>query len=635
MADIALDRFHALGAPTLTPDGAVAVAAVSRPDPGADTYRSELWTVPTDGSAPPRRLTRGGRDSAPRFAPDGSALAFLRAAEPAPGRSAAPQLHVLPAGGGEPWAVTDAPLGVAEFAWSPDSARIAYTARVPEEGRYQGAPGAEPPRRITGYAYRVDGVGFTQDKPAQVFTVAAAETTEVPESEQVTEGPYHHAGIDWSPGGGLLAFAAARHETHDSDIANDVWVCAPDGTGLRRLTGTTLTTADPRFSADGAEVYFAAHETGPGRDRGAVMSSGLWSVPAAGGTPERLTDEERVHVAMGTEPTPVDGGVLLPVENRGAVDLLFIPQGGGEAQVLLSGPRLAGTAARAGGVTAAAVGDQESPGELVALDDSGERVLTAIGTGNAWRPLEEIDTAADDGHPVHGWLVRPDGPGPHPVLLLIHGGPFAQYSWRVFDEAQVYADHGYAVVMGNPRGSSGYGQAHGQAVVGDVGEICGRDLIALLDAALKGDGLDGDRVGVLGGSHGGFMTAWLAGHHPDRFRAAVPERGVYAIDSFLGSSDIGWFFSRDLWDEPETWAANSPIAAVPRTTAPTLVIHSEEDWRVPLEQAQRYYVALRQSGVTAELLLFPGEGHEMSRSGLPSHRLARFDAILDWFGRHL
>src|SRR5690606_4379848 len=154
--------------------------------------------------------------------------------------------------------------------------------------------------------------------------------------------------------------------------------------------------------------------------------------------------------------------------------------------------------------------------------------------------MVELTVTAPDGYPVHGWVVKPAGDGPHPVLLMIHGGPFTQYGWRDFDEAQVYAGAGYAVVMGNPRGSSGYGQAHGQAVLGNVGEVSATDLLALLDAALAGDAsLDRQRVGVLGGSHGGFMTTWMAAHHGDRFKAAISERAVNAIDSFIGTSDIG------------------------------------------------------------------------------------------------
>src|SRR5262249_35643326 len=212
---------------------------------------------------------------------------------------------------------------------------------------------------------------------------------------------------------------------------------------------------------------------------------------------------------------------------------------------------------------------------------------------------------------------------------------FAQYGWRLFDEAQVYAGAGYAVVMGNPRGSSGYGQTHGRHVLGDVGKRSATDLLALLDQALTADDLDGNRVGVLGGSHGGYMTAWLAAW-TDRFRAAIAERGVYALDSFVGSSDIGWWFADQLYGtDLADLDRQSPLSYADQIDIPVLILHSEHDWRCPVEQAQRLYVALALRGVPVELLLFPAESHELSRSGLPSHRVARFGAILDWWARHL
>jgi dipeptidyl aminopeptidase/acylaminoacyl peptidase len=312
---------------------------------------------------------------------------------------------------------------------------------------------------------------------------------------------------------------------------------------------------------------------------------------------------------------------------------------GGPPEVLLSGERQAAYSAAAADRLVATVLGPDSWGELLVREPDGtERLLTAFNPASTVdvRPQEEITGTAPDGYPVRGWVVRPDGAGPHPVLLLIHGGPCTQYGWRLFDEAQVYAGAGYAVVMGNPRGSSGYGEAHARAVVGNVGDVSATDLLALLDAALAADDLDASRVGVLGGSHGGYMTTWLAAHHGDRFRAAISERAVNAVDSFTGSSDIGWCFADDLYGaDPAEQRRQSPLTYADRIAIPMLVIHSEQDWRCPMEQAQRLFVALRRRGVPVELLLFPGEGHEMSRSGLPSHRLARFEAILDWWQRYL
>jgi dipeptidyl aminopeptidase/acylaminoacyl peptidase len=200
----------------------------------------------------------------------------------------------------------------------------------------------------------------------------------------------------------------------------------------------------------------------------------------------------------------------------------------------------------------------------------------------------------------------------------------------------MYAGAGYAVVMGNPRGSSGYGQAHGTSIIGDAAANPAADLLALLDAAIATGGLDPSRAGVLGGSYGGYMTTWFAARHGDRFKAAVSERAVNAIDSFSGSSDIGWFFAAALWGtDPAGWAAQNPLSFADQIDIPIMIIHSEHDWRCPVEQAQRLFVALKLRGATTEMLLFPGEGHELSRGGRPKHRLARFEALLDWWSRHL
>ncbi|MGR6918625.1 S9 family peptidase [[Actinomadura] parvosata] len=626
-ADITL--LHALGAPTISPDGKHAIVPVTRPDLEADDYRGGLWLVPTDGSAEPRRLTRGPRDVEPAYSPDGAWLAFVRA-----GDGDKPQLYVMPTGGGEPWKVTDQPLGAGGPVWSPDSRRLAFVARVPEEGRYgEGEPDKEPPRRITGFQFRRDNLGFLIDRRAHVFVVDPF--VDAPSPVQVTEGDYDHGEVAWSPDGELLAFVAARHDERDTTVTGDVWVCAPDGSRLRRVTGTDLSVSGPRFTPDGAALCFFGYVAGPEGRRVVCRNAGLWTVPVAGGAARRLTDEERFHLPEDPY-APIDGGVLVTAENRGAKDLLLVPYEGGEPAVLISGPREVNAVAHAAGVTVAAVADARTPGELVALRDGEEITLTSFGRDLGVLPLEEITGTAPDGYPVHGWIVRPEGEGPHPVLLMIHGGPFTQYGWHVFDEAQVYASAGYAVVMGNPRGSSGYGQAHGRHILGDVGRLSAADLLALLDAALATGGLDASRTGVLGGSHGGFMTTWLAARHGERFKAAISERALNAIDSFTGSSDIGWFFTRDLYGEDTArWAEQSPLAHADKIEIPFLIIHSEHDWRCPVEQAQRLFVKLRMRGVETEMLLFPGEGHELSRSGLPSHRVARFEAILDWWGRHL
>jgi dipeptidyl aminopeptidase/acylaminoacyl peptidase len=194
---------------------------------------------------------------------------------------------------------------------------------------------------------------------------------------------------------------------------------------------------------------------------------------------------------------------------------------------------------------------------------------------------------------------------------------------------------GYAVVFGNPRGAAGYGEAHGRSIRQVMGTLDAADVLALLDCALQDPRLDGTRVGVMGGSYGGYLTALLT-TRTDRFAGAIVERGFLDPVSFAGSSDIGWVFGHEyVGDDPAAVAAQSPMAAITNVRTPTLVIHSEQDWRCPVEQGQRWFAQLRRQGVPTELLLFPGEGHELTRSGRPSHRLARFEHVLRWWRTHL
>src|SRR4051812_42619278 len=642
-ADLALLRTP--GVPTVSPDGRIAVVAVSRLDLEADEYRGRLWAVPTDGSAPARALTDGHRDSAPAFSPDGRWLAYLSAEQ-----GGRPQVHVLPAAGGEPRRITDLHLGAGAPVWAPDSRRLAFTARVPEPGRYgtvEGVgPEAEPPRLITTFQYRQDDVGFVADRRSQVFVVALPEdgsddAAAPPQPMQVTTGDADCADVTWSPDGTELAFVSSRHERADRDLVTDVYVVRPDGSQLRRVTQSRGDCSRPVYDRTGRTIYLTAvPDLGPDGLGFVGSQATLCRVDAAGGPLEPLLDPEEHHRGDETPGTVLsDGAVLFGVERRGAVELLRVPLDGGAPTALVDGPFTVHGFAVGSGVVVATVAHDRSAGELVALTPGRRRLLTGFGrelgaTGRVHR-MEERTASAPDGYPVHGWITVPDGPGPHPVLLTIHGGPFAQYGWTLFDETQAYVSAGYAVVQCNPRGSSGYGQAHGRSIQGRWGTLDADDVLAFLDAALEDPRLDAGRVGVMGGSYGGYLTTLLL-TRTTRFAAAISERAFLDPVSFVGSSDIGWFFpDQYLGTDPRQLAAQSPMAAVERIETPTFVIHSEEDWRCPVEQGLRLYVGLQRRGVATELLLFPGEGHELSRSGRPKHRLARLEHVLRWWARWL
>ena len=645
-------KLRQCGAPALHPDGSVAVVSILRPDLEADEYTGGLWQVRVDGAEPPRQLTRGHRDTAPEVSPDGRWVAFLRA-EP----KGKPQVHVLELGGGEPVRLTEHPLGAGAPRWSPDSRRLAYTAMVPEQGRYgteEGVgPDAEPPRLVTRLAYRSDGLGYTLDRRPHVFVVDVPDLADATtaaradcEPRQVTDGEASDADVSWTADGSQLLFTSDRHDTADNDLRRGVYAVPVGGGEPRLVAGGNVGAALPEPLQDGASVVFLASDIGSTGLEFVARHRGLYRCALDGSRPAtRLTDAETINLDEADVVAVTTDAVLVATSERGAAPLLSVPLEGGEPKTLLGGERLVRSVAatRDGSDVVAVVADPTSPGDLCRVTDGEAERLTDVGAAvrdAGVRPPRELTVFADDRYPVHGWVVLPDPnryrEGPYPVLLNIHGGPFAQYGWGLFDEAQVYAGAGYAVLMANPRGSAGYGQAHGAAIQGAMGGRDADDVLQFLDGALADRTLplDASRVGVMGGSYGGYMTALLT-TRTRRFAAAVVERGYLDAASFVGSSDIGWFFPAGYHGGREAMREQSPMSHVDEVRTPTLVIHSEADWRTPVEQGQRWFTALKLAGVETELLLFPGEGHELSRSGRPRHRLARFQHILRWWSRHL
>ncbi|HYI34912.1 MAG TPA: S9 family peptidase [Glaciibacter sp.] len=663
--------------PTVHPAGVRAVVSATHPDFNSDDYVGQLWNVPLDGSGRSRRMTRGHRDTAPQFSPDGRLLAFLRAEPASPA-----QLYVVDADGGEPLQITNQSLGVTALEWSPDSVRLAFIARVPETGRYGTVPGleneAEPPRRITTRRYQSNGVGYTIDRRPQVFLVTVPDvwgeptppTAPSPDSpaRKAADEPdllpglptarlltidgeeFDHAGLAFCPDGRTLVTISARHAGRDTDLR----------TGLVELDcGPVSTQGSPRMLLDesanldinqvawapSGDLWFVAHDVGEdGRDfvgrSAALYRLPVRDSPVGVAAPERVTDPESSDLDDASPITTTDdGSVLVQSLARGRVQLTRISPNG-DATLLAIGDLLVTGSHTRGGVTAYAFQDLTTAGDL-ALADSPAGIIRLTDFSAPLRetgvaPAVELTVPGRDGYPVHGWVLKPPGDGPHPVLLNIHGGPFAQYAVALFDEAQIYVDAGYAVVMCNPRGSRGYGQDHARSIRQRMGTVDQSDVLGFLDGALAGDdSLDGTRVGVMGGSYGGYLTAWIIAHD-HRFAASIVERGFVDPEIIVGTSDIGDFFSDEYTGtDPDLVRSQSPQAVVQQVTTPTLLLHSEQDLRCPLSQAQRYYEVLQRRGVPTELVIFPGEDHELTRSGRPRHRLQRFEIVLDWWRRYL
>jgi len=651
-----IEHLISVGRPTIAPDGAFAVFATSRPDLGANRDVGQLWRVDLPGGTP-RRLTRGIADTSPRLSPDGGRVAFLRG--DAKGRA---QVFVVEAGGGEPVQATDARAGIGSFAWSPDGTRLAYTARVPEAGRYGTVEGldagAEPPRRVTGIRWHANGLGYLADRPAHVFVVDAPDPAAEPfyepapavrsegedapaprvvgaEATQLTSGTASFSGVVFTADGREVLSVPDEIEPDRRDLRSRLVAVAVADGAQREILGAAagLSISDVAVAADGTIALLAGDVGERGID---FIAPGvaLWILDGA--DPRRLTDAEAMDLGeVGSHITAVGEDFLVQNRTRGRVELLRVTRAGAVSTVLGGDLEVGGHAA-AGERVVAGVAGPLSFGELVVV---GHGPVTAFGatladTGVAVPVEREI--SARDGYPVHGWVAAPPGEGPFPVVLQIHGGPYASYGIHLFDETQVLVDAGYAVVYCNPRGSAGYGRAHGRSIRQAMGTVDYHDVIDFFEGAVAQDRrLDGGRVGVMGGSYGGYLTAWIIAHD-HRFAGAIVERGFLDPVSFQGTSDIGTFFGDEyVGTDRERMAAQSPMAVVEQVRTPTLVIHSELDFRCPIEQATRYYSALRRRGTAAEMLIFPGEDHELTRSGRPRHRVQRFDAVLDWWARHL
>ena len=654
MRPIDIELLHSVSRPTVQAGAARAVVSVSHPLLAADATVGQLWSIPLDGGQP-RRITRGFRDSAPKFSPDGTALAFIRSAPKQPG-----QVYVVPSDGGEPTQLTDAKLGVEEFTWSHDSASIAFAAAVPEQGRYGTvddiSASAEPGRRVTAMPYKHNGRGYTNDQRSHIFvltvppldaepiypTVPGAdsekpETVTVPVATQLTEGNADDRSPRFLAGDDRVAFVSDERDGV-ADLQSQVWAVPVSGGVPEQLTKRewSLTVETFEVGADGDLVLSAALMGESGLDF-VARNSGLVRPSDAGESIHWLTDPATVDLTESALEPGADG-VLAVDRMLGTSRLVGISWDGLRAP--LTDPEIEVTGfTSAGDDVVVAFQSPTTFGEVGVLRDGEFMVLTdfsaAIRDAGIVQPAA-FEAAGRDGYPIHGWVAKPAGEGPHPTLLMIHGGPYAQYSIHLFDETQVYVDAGYAVVYCNPRGSAGHGRDHGLAIREQMGTLDLFDVLDFLDGALAAHpDLDSSRLGILGGSYGGYLTAWTIAHD-HRFKAAIVERGYLDPDAFIGSSDIGWFFPQEYnGGTGDLRRTQSPQAVAHQVTTPTLVIHSEDDLRCPLGQAETYWATLKLQGVDAEMLIFPGENHELSRSGRPRHRVQRFEAITEWFGRHL
>lgn len=625
--------------PRLHPDGERIAFVVARLDLEDDKYLRRIWLW--DGAAA-RPLTSGPTDMAPRWSPDGSKLAFLRkgAAD-----DATPQLAILDMAGGEAETITGFPLGATEIEWSPTGDRIAVVGAewIPELADLEAEDRKRQPRRVTRFPYRFDNLGWVGDRRKHIHVVDIA----TGESAQLTNGDFDEDGIAWHPSGDTIAFNSSRHERRGLEPGSQVWTIPAAGGELTARTELGLwggITYDPsgNLYAAGITDVWGHPDVAP-----------LYRIEADGSLVNLTGHLDRNLSPLAPAVSPAgpqwldDGSAVVTVEDRGCIRLVTMAADGSTTDLLGAKRAIIGASPNQDGSRVAFVATSPTnPGELYMLAGGQEQQLTDLNAefvAEAHLVEPERFVISHDGVEVEGWVYLPPGDDKVPVLFNIHGGPASAYGNWFFDEFQVFAGAGYGVVATNPRGSHGYGSEHVRAIVGTWHEDDSPDMVDLLatvDVAIaKFPRLDAERLGVMGGSYGGYATARVTSRD-QRFKSAVAERGLFTFTSFTGTSDIGPWFSRmylgDGMDDQETLWLSGPLSVADSITTPTLILHSEGDFRTPIEQGEQMFVKLKLNGVETEMLRFPApEGHELSRSGTPKHRVERFEAILDWHGRYL
>ena len=629
--------------PRLSPDGSTVAFTRTTIDLDARAYRSAIWTVPFGGGEA-RQLTGGtARDRGASWSPDGRWLAFLSDREGNKG-----QLFVIPTDGGEARQLTTGLAGVEGATWSPDSTCLVFSSRVrpAEEPSILDAPAPPPLREIRRIKYRFDGRGLL-DGRTHLFVVALDGSA----PRQITDGDWDDSAPAWSPDGTSVAFASDRTETRDWQDSSDIYVVPAAGGEARQLTRSTHALGAPSWSRDGKTIACLGRTV----DAPSGANTRLWIVPASGGDPvcltadldvsigsDVLTDLRAGHVTQAPIWTADGTRLRVPISERGNVRLDEIGLDG-SVRSLVGGDRVLLECDGAGDRIVFAATTSTEPGDLFALDGADERRLTHVNAPLldtlALATPERLEFVGAGGQPVEGWFLPGRGEGKRPLILEIHGGPHALYGNAFFHELQLLAAQGYHVLYTNPRGSKGYGERFCSEIAGGWGDLDYYDLMAAVDTIVQRPDVDAERLGVAGGSYGGFMTNWIVGH-TDRFKAAVTMRCLSNFVSFYGTSDIGpWFGEREMAGSPrdqiERYWHLSPLAHVEKVQTPILILHGEQDLRCPLEQAEQWFVSLRRLGKTAEFIRFPEESHDMSRSGRPDRRLLRLGRIVAWFDRYL
>jgi dipeptidyl aminopeptidase/acylaminoacyl peptidase len=633
--------------PQISPDGRTIAYTRKSNDIMTDKARSTIWLVDVASGQQRPLLAGSGSYFSPRWSPDGSRLAYVAA------EGGSPQLYVRWMTSGESARITGLPDSPTGIVWSPDGRRIAYSMFVPDESAHlgkapdkpEGAKWADPLQVIDAVTYRTDDEGYLKPGYQQVFWVPADGGAPT----QLTFGPTNAGGsLSWTPDGRAILFSANLSKNWEREPVNsEVYRISIDGGAPVALTSRDGPDAEPLVSPDGRHIAFTGYDDqhlGYQNTRLSIMNldgSGkrvlTGSLDRSVANPVWSADSRAVYVLVedhGTnkvERVGLDGSVREVASGLTGAGL-DRPYAGGAFSVSRNA------------VVAVTAGDPLHPSDIGVASAGGVRRLTHLNEQLAAKAMAEVQklsvTSSFDKRPIDAWMVTPPDFDPakkYPLILEIHGGPFAAYGPQFSTDDQLYASAGYIVLYTNPRGSTSYGEEFANPIDKAYPGHDYDDLMSAVDAAIATGHVDASNLFVTGGSGGGVLTAWIVGK-TDRFRAAATQKPVIDWASFGLTSDIATFlspywFAKKPWEDPEGYWARSPLSLVGNVKTPTLVVVGAEDYRTPDSEAEQYYEALQLRGIPTAFVKVPGASHG-GIAARPSQSAAKASAIIAWFDRY-